>query len=73
MAGNSRDKAYTVSEITNVVKEILEQNLNTIWIQGEISNFSSPASGHIYFTLKDENNQIKTAFFGGKKKRMIWN
>lgn len=68
MTGNSRDKAYTVSEITNVVKEILEQNLNTIWIQGEISNFSSPASGHIYFTLKDENNQIKTAFFGGKKK-----
>lgn len=70
MTGNSRDKAYSVSEITNVVKEILEQNLNTIWIQGEISNYSSPASGHIYFTLKDENNQIKTAFFGGKKKAL---
>lgn len=68
MKGNTKDKAYTVSEITNTVKEILEQNLNTVWIQGEISNYSSPASGHIYFTLKDENNQIKTAFFGGKKK-----
>jgi exodeoxyribonuclease VII large subunit len=68
MRGNSRDKAYTVSEITNVVKEILEQNLNTVWIQGEISNYSSPASSHVYFTLKDETNQIKTAFFGGKKK-----
>jgi exodeoxyribonuclease VII large subunit len=68
MKGISQDKAYSVSEITTVVKEILEQNLNTIWIQGEISNYSSPASGHIYFTLKDENNQIKTAFFGGRKK-----
>ena len=68
MFGDSRDTAYSVSEITNIVKEILEQNLKTIWIHGEISNYSCPASGHVYFTLKDENNQIKTAFFGGRRK-----
>jgi exodeoxyribonuclease VII large subunit len=68
MKGESRDKAFSVTEITNHVKEILEKNINSAWIQGEISNYSSPASGHIYFTLKDENNQIKVAFFGGKRK-----
>ncbi len=68
MRGDSKDRAFTVSEITTVVKEILEDQLKTVWIQGEISNFSNPASGHIYFTLKDENNQIKVALFGGRKK-----
>ena len=68
MKGESRDLAFSVTEITTVVKEILEKNLNSVWIQGEISNYSSPASGHVYFTLKDEANQIKVAFFGGRKK-----
>lgn len=68
MNGVSKERALSVTELTSAVKEALEQNLNGLWIQGEISNYSSPASGHVYFTLKDENNQIKIAFFGGKKK-----
>ena len=70
MNGTSKDKALSVTELTSAIKETLERNLNSLWIQGEISNYSSPASGHIYFTLKDENNQIKIAFFGGRKKAM---
>ncbi len=68
---NLKEKIYSVSEITAAVKELLEENMENIFVKGEISNFSSPASGHIYFTLKDENNQIKIAWFGGKPKANI--
>lgn len=63
--GVSKESPFTVTEITNAVKETLEQNIGKVWIKGEISNHSSPASGHIYFTLKDDTNQIKVAVFRG--------
>jgi len=53
------DKVYTVTEITREIKSLLEENLPTIWVQGEISNFLLHSSGHRYFTLKDENAQIR--------------
>lgn len=52
-------KIYSVSEITREVKGLLELNLPALWIEGEISNFIHHSSGHRYFTLKDENAQIK--------------
>jgi len=52
-------KIYSVSEITREVKALLELNLPSLWIEGEISNFIHHSSGHRYFTLKDENAQIK--------------
>ncbi|MFQ6043625.1 MAG: exodeoxyribonuclease VII large subunit [Candidatus Poribacteria bacterium] len=55
-------KAYTVSEITNIVKMAL-QSLTDIWVEGEISNISRPTSGHIYFTLKDRLSQIRGVIF----------
>ena len=55
-------KAYTVGEITNIVKTAL-QSLTNIWVEGEISNLSRPTSGHIYFTLKDRLSQIKCVIF----------
>lgn len=63
--GRTKDTPYTVTEITSAIKETLEQNIERVWIKGEISNYSTPASGHIYFTLKDETNQIKVAMFRG--------
>ncbi|HKZ21654.1 MAG TPA: exodeoxyribonuclease VII large subunit [candidate division Zixibacteria bacterium] len=56
-------KIYTVSEITREVKALLELNLPTLWIEGEISNFIHHSSGHRYFTLKDENAQIKSVLW----------
>lgn len=49
------EPALTVSELTRYVRELLEsdQGLQNIWVQGEVSNFSRPSSGHLYFTLKD--------------------
>ncbi|MFC1485079.1 exodeoxyribonuclease VII large subunit [bacterium] len=54
---------YKVSEINNLVKNLLENNFGEIWIQGEISNAKLHSSGHFYFSLKDENSQIKGIMF----------
>jgi exodeoxyribonuclease VII large subunit len=53
----------TVSELTRQIRLQLESNFDSIWVEGEISNLRSPSSGHLYFTLKDENSQIKTVVF----------
>ena len=62
------DRILTVSEVSVIVKELLEGGLNNVWIKGEISNYSTPSSGHVYFTLKDNDNQIKVAYFRGASK-----
>jgi exodeoxyribonuclease VII large subunit len=54
---------YTVSELTSELKALLEEKYPFIWIYGEISNFRQPASGHFYFTLKDEKAQISAVVF----------
>lgn len=56
-------KVYTVSELTSEIREILEKGFPSVWIQGEISNFRSAPSGHLYFTLKDESAQIRCVMF----------
>jgi len=59
---NESQKVYTVSEITYILKELI-QSLGSVWIEGEISNFKRASSGHIYFTLKDKSSQIECALF----------
>ncbi len=49
---------YSISEITQEIKELLELNLPTIWVQGELSNFVRHSSGHLYFSLKDAGAQL---------------
>jgi exodeoxyribonuclease VII large subunit len=53
----------TVSQLTSMVKGILEENFALVWVEGEVSNLRVPSSGHIYFTLKDENSQIRVVMF----------
>jgi exodeoxyribonuclease VII large subunit len=53
----------TVSELTLLVRDRLEQGFPDLWIEGEISNLRAPGSGHLYFTLKDETSQIRAVFF----------
>lgn len=48
----------TVSELTRRIKSLLEENFPQVWVQGEISNFRNPSSGHMYFSLNDEFAQI---------------
>lgn len=54
---------YTVSQLTNEIKNLLERNFEYIWVEGEISNLRVPTSGHVYFTLKDETAQIRAVMF----------
>lgn len=56
---------YQVSELAEILQGLLEDSLPRIWVQGEVSNFSRPASGHWYFTLKDARSQIRCAMFKG--------
>lgn len=57
------EKIYSVSELTREIKEILEEEFPFIWVEGEISNFRVPPSGHFYFTLKDAASQLRAVFF----------
>ena len=56
-------QVFTVSQLTSQIKEILEESFVGIWLEGEISNFRRPSSGHMYFTLKDEATQISAVMF----------
>ena len=60
-----QDIVFSVSQITDLIKEILETSFRTITIEGEISNWRPSAAGHIYFTLKDNAAQIKAVIFRG--------
>jgi len=54
---------YTVSELTAAVARRLEKDFFQVWLEGEISNARPAASGHLYFTLKDDAAQIKAVMF----------
>ncbi|MEO6079992.1 MAG: exodeoxyribonuclease VII large subunit [Steroidobacteraceae bacterium] len=58
----SRD-VYTVARLNSEARQLLEAGLPALWVEGELSNFSAPASGHWYFTLKDREAQIRCAMF----------
>src|SRR5210317_2415653 len=53
----------SVSQLNRKARTLLEQGIARLWVEGEISNMSRPASGHIYFSLKDEAAQVGAAWF----------
>lgn len=63
-------KIYSVSEINNEIKIILEDSYPVVWISGEISNFKTYSSGHMYFNLKDEHSQISAVMFSGYNQKL---
>ena len=62
----SNRTVLSVSELNRSVANMLEAEFSWIWVEGEISNLSKPASGHIYFSLKDSGAQIRCAMFKGR-------
>jgi exodeoxyribonuclease VII large subunit len=60
---SSSAKIYTVRELTDEISSLLEEHFEFVWVEGEISNFSSPLSGHYYMVLKDEKAQIRAVMF----------
>jgi len=65
---NTERSVYSVSELNNAVARLLEQEFAWVWVEGEISNLATPASGHIYFTLKDAGAQVRCAMFRGRNR-----
>ena len=66
----SRSEPLSVSALTARIKELLEEQVGEVSVAGEISNFRRQASGHCYFTLKDEGSQIPCALFKGSAARL---
>ncbi|MCK9238690.1 MAG: exodeoxyribonuclease VII large subunit [Thiopseudomonas sp.] len=60
---NPASEILTVSQLNQRARQLLEDVFPRIWVEGEISNLARPASGHLYFTLKDAQAQVRCAFF----------
>ena len=70
IAGKGR--IYSVSELNLRLKQIISENFPLLWVEGEISNLARPASGHIYFSIKDKNAQIRCVMFRSSKQRIAF-
>jgi exodeoxyribonuclease VII large subunit len=58
-----RPNVLTISDLTAQIRDQLEEEFKDVWVVGELSSFRAPSSGHLYFTLKDEECQVKAVMF----------
>ncbi|MBI4937756.1 MAG: exodeoxyribonuclease VII large subunit [Nitrosomonadales bacterium] len=72
LANAEKNRVISVRELNFSVKQLLENNLPLLWVHGEISNFICAASGHWYFSLKDEQAQVRCAMFRHKNQYLEW-
>lgn len=70
--GLTRRDIYNVTRLNREVRAVLEGSFPPLWVQGEISNLAQPASGHLYFSLKDESSQVRCAMFQNRKRAMLF-
>jgi len=59
----SGPRIYTVGQLTEAIQGLLEEEFDFVWLEGEISNFRAPVSGHYYMVIKDETAQIRAVMF----------
>jgi len=64
------EEIYTVSRLNREIRFLLEGSFPMLWVEGEISNFSAPNSGHWYFSLKDNTAQVRCAMFRPQNRRL---
>ncbi len=69
-SNNTSPQIYTVSGLTRQIKQLIESTYPFVWLTGEISNLSIPASGHCYFSLKDDTALINGVIFRNQLKRI---
>ena len=60
---HKKHPVYSVRKLNQTVKQLLTQSFPLLWVEGELSNVSRPASGHMYFSLKDEHAQVRSVMF----------
>ncbi|MFQ5629798.1 MAG: exodeoxyribonuclease VII large subunit [bacterium] len=63
-------QTLSVTDATRMIKTLLETTLPMMWIEGEISNFIHHSSGHMYFSMKDENSQIPCVMWAGRNRSL---
>lgn len=59
-------QVLTPAQLNTLARDLLEGSFGSVWVEGELSNVSRPASGHLYFTLKDARAQVRCALFRQK-------
>ncbi|MDN4074697.1 exodeoxyribonuclease VII large subunit [Fictibacillus terranigra] len=64
------DRYVTISSVTRYIKRVFEEddNLNNVWVRGELSNVKRHSRGHLYFTLKDEHSKVNAVMFSGNNR-----
>ncbi len=67
---DNQNPVYSVSQLNRETKQLLAEHFLTVRVEGEISNLSTPSSGHIYFSLKDSNAQVRCAMFRMHQRRL---
>lgn len=72
LISDEKSRIYSVRELNYSVKQLLENSLPLLWVRGEISNFVCAASGHWYFSLKEEQAQVRCAMFRHKNQYLDW-
>src|SRR3982074_2119422 len=63
-------RVWTVRDLVAAARSHIEREYSDAWVEGEISNFRAPASGHLYFTLKDGNAQVRGVMFRASVRRL---
>jgi exodeoxyribonuclease VII large subunit len=69
---NEKNRVLSVRELNFAAKQLLENSIPLLWVRGEISNFVCAASGHWYFSLKDEQAQVRCVMFRHKSQYLDW-
>ncbi len=65
-------RVFRVGELTRDIKQLLEDNLGTVWVEGEVSNLARPSSGHLYLTLKDADAPLRAVIYRGVALRICF-
>ena len=73
MSATETAKVLSVSSLNQMAKSLLEGHFSQVAVEGEMSNFANPASGHWYFTLKDQKSQLRCAMFAGRNRLVRFN
>lgn len=63
---------FTIAQLNQRARDLLEGEFPAIWVEGEISNLVAPSSGHLYFTLKDSQAQVRAAMFRGNNRYLTY-
>ncbi|HDI52120.1 MAG TPA: exodeoxyribonuclease VII large subunit, partial [Bacteroidetes bacterium] len=68
----TQQRIYSITELTRQIKCLLESHFPNVWVKGEISNFKLHSSGHMYFSLKDENAQLPCVMWRGRNNLLFF-